>query len=142
MVADHLPDRDHRLEGFENLGAQFGVRLHRLPFGGIQRAGLVQNSLGDSDLPDVVQQSRQANLFHLGMVETQRLRQHHRVCGNLLRMALRVLVLRIDRKSEGGDRLDDGWRQNALGNITSLVHQRTREQLEAPIDFVEGLRSR
>ncbi len=142
MVADHLPDPDHRLEGFQNLGAKFGVSLHRFPFGGIQRAGLVQNSLGDAHFPDIVQQSRQANLFDLGMVETERLRQHHGVCGNLLGMALRVLVLRIDRKSEGGDRFDDGGRQNALGNIASLVHQRTSEQLEAAIDFVEGLRVR
>ena len=56
-------------------------------------------------------------------------------------MSLRVVVLGIDREGERRDGLDHGRRQRIAGGVATLLAQRARELLQAPINFLESLRT-
>ena len=86
--------------GSKNFRAQLGVGFHRGPFVGVERAGFIQNNFRDADFADVVQQSGEAHFLDFGFVHAEGVRDHHRVCGNFLRVALGVVILRVNRESE------------------------------------------
>ena len=54
-------------------------------------------------------------------------------------MALRVVVLGVNREGERRDRLDHRRRKRIAGSVASLLLQRARELLEAPVNFLERL---
>src|SRR5580658_1314804 len=84
MVANHFADAIHGGERLENFRAELGVGFHGGPFGGVERAGLVQDDFRDADFADVVQQAGETNFLDLGLVHAQGLRDHDGIRGNFL----------------------------------------------------------
>ena len=65
-----------------------------------QAAGLAQDVVGDPDLPDVVEETCRLDRADGVCVEPEAAGEEHGVSGDVLRMALRVAVLRIDREDQ------------------------------------------
>ena len=71
--------------------------------------------------------------------QPERLRDHHGVGGNLLRMSLRVVVLGVDRERERRDGLDHRRRQRVARASPPCSLERAGELLEAAVNFLESL---
>ena len=139
MVANHFADAVHGGERLEDFRAQLGVGLHGGPFGGVERAGLIQNGFGDADFADVVQQTRETDFLDFGLIHAQRLRDHHGIRGNFLRVALGVAVFRVNGQRERSDSVHDRGRNGIAGVAIAVLDERARELLEAAVNFVEGV---
>ena len=140
VMAHHQPNQVHRFERLQNLRAQQRVGLHRFPFFGIERAGLVQDNFRDSHFTDVVEQAGQANFLHLFLVQVQRLRDHHRVGRNFLRMSLGVVILSVNRQRQRGDGIHHGRRNFVAGPTLALLGERAGELFQPAVNFFEGFR--
>ena len=68
---DHPDLAQHAADAVEHPLALDRVRLHQRPLVVVQRAGLVDDRVGDHDLADVVQQRRQLDVVALALVEPQ-----------------------------------------------------------------------
>ena len=111
VVLDHLLHTAEAADRLEDAGAVLDVRLHRLPFVGVERPALIQDGFRDAHLADVVEHAGQAHLLDFRFAEPDRLGQERSVAGYFLRMALRVVVLRVDGKGQRADRFDHSRRQ-------------------------------
>ena len=69
-------------------------------FVGRQLAGLAQDMVGDADLPDVVEQSGDANGVDEVWLEAHPLGQEDAIARDVAGVALRVAVLGVDRKDQ------------------------------------------
>ena len=63
---------------------------------------------GDADFADIVEDGGQTNLLDFGFGQAERLREQSGVSGNLLGVALGVLILGIDGVGEGSDGIENG----------------------------------
>ena len=91
------------------------MSFHGGPFGGVERAGLIQNGFGDADFADVVQQAGETDFLDFGLIHAQGLRNHDGIRGNFLRMALGVAVFRVNGQRERSDGVHDGGRNGIAG---------------------------
>src|SRR5713101_4402971 len=111
VMLDHLRDARDGAERLENLGAEVHVGLHGLPLLRIERAALIQYGLRDAHLSDIVEHSRQPDLFHVGIVHAQRLGDERGISGNFLGVALGVVVFGVNGKRQRRHGVNHGLRQ-------------------------------
>jgi len=123
VVQHHFADARERRQRVQDLRAKGHVRFHRLPLFGIERAVLIQNTLRDTNLANVVEDGAQANFFDFGALHPHRFRDQRRIRGDFLRVALCVVILGVDRKGQRSDRVQHRLRQRlcALGRGRSLL---------------------
>ncbi len=111
MVQNHLANARERSERLEDLRAELNVRLHGFPFIRIERAALVQNIFGNADLADVVEDGAKSNFFDFYVGHVQGFGDERGVSGNLLRVALSVVILGVDGEGQGRDGIEDRLRK-------------------------------
>ena len=71
LVADDPRDRAHAGDRAQDPLADHGVLAHDLPLARVERAGLVEDLVGDPDLADVVKERGRADVLDLVLVERQ-----------------------------------------------------------------------
>src|SRR5581483_12148472 len=80
--------------------ADAGVRPHDLPLPVRERAGLLEDRVGDPDLADVVQEAREPELAEALRREPEPLADHRAERADGLAVVARAGVLRVDRARE------------------------------------------
>ena len=71
--------------------------LHGLPLFRIERTALVQDSFRHADFADVVSNARKTDLVDFGLRQAERFGKQRRIGGDLQRVPLREMILRVDR---------------------------------------------
>ncbi len=117
VVQNHKADARELRERLEEPCGERHVGLHGVPFFGIERAVLVEDVFGDADFADIVEDGGQTNFLDFGFGQTERFSEQSSVGGNLLGVALGVLILGIDGVGEGSDGVE-----NRLGKRGRAVH--------------------
>ena len=117
MMGDHFADAFGASQRFEQLGPVFHVALHRFPFIGIERAVLVQDRFHDSDFSNVMQHAAQPHFLDFRAFQADGFGNQDGVAGNLLRVALRELILGIDGERQRRERIHDDGRQRLEGRL-------------------------
>ena len=79
---------------------------HHAPLVLVERAGLVQDPLGNPDLADVMEQRGDLDRVELGTVVAEPLGECDRDVGDALGVGAGVIVLRLHAPRERGDRLE------------------------------------
>src|ERR671923_108248 len=99
-----LEDDRREPDAAEDVLRDDGVAPHHLPFLVGQRAGLVEDRLGDADLADVVEQRADLDRVEIRADVAETARELHRDRGNPLGVLAGGAVLRLDAPRERGDR--------------------------------------
>ena len=73
-----------------------------------QLAGLAQDRVGDADLADVVEEAGDLDRPDEVRIQVQPPGEEHAVAGDVLGVALRVAVLRVDREDEALEDVEAG----------------------------------
>src|SRR6516164_2677883 len=150
-MQDHFPNASERRERVQNFRPKTDVRLHGLPLFGIERAVFVENAFRDSNLADVVEHRAEANFFHFGLAHPERLGDERGIGGHLLGMALRVMILGVNRVGQRSDRVQHGLRKRmrallrrdrSAAVIGLRGAERFRELPQTLVNFLKSLGTR
>ena len=100
-----------KLDPAYDLGADHGMLGHPPPLVVGQRAGLVENRIGDRDLADVVEQESELDLGRVGPRQTTRPGDLDSIRGDPLGVLARIRIARLDRVRQGPHGSGVGARQ-------------------------------
>ena len=89
--------------GSVDLRAARGMAFDQTVFVVRQRAGLGQHAVGHGNLADIVEKSRNAQVFDIIPVFSQFFGQAAGQIGNAVGMAARVNILRVDKQAHDAD---------------------------------------
>ena len=108
VVADNALHARDGAQRLQNLRPQHGVLLHDFKLVRVERAGFVQDALGDADLAHVVQDGGQADFLNLFIGQAEVVGHQGAVARDVLGVPLGVVILGVDGERQRSHRFYHG----------------------------------